>query len=136
MTNLDLERLQRRLRAARGEIEVDLVIGGGLLGNVYTGEWLRQDIALYDGVIVGVGDYPGPRVEVPGCYVLPGFIDGHSHLESSMLTPLEFSYEAVKWGTTSVFVDPHEIANVLGRKGVELFLEQAEIAPLTMNGMT
>ena len=79
MTKFDLERLQRRLRAARGETEVDLVIGGGLVGNVYTGEWLQQDIALYDGIIVGMGDYPSPRVEMPGRYVHPGPLGNHNH---------------------------------------------------------
>jgi len=130
MTNLDLERLQRRLRAARGETEVDLVIGGGLVGNVYTGEWLRQDIALYDGVIVGVGDYPGPRLEVPGHYVLPAFIDGHSHLESSMLTPRELARTLVPLGTTTIVADPHEIANVWGTRGLDYLLAASQGLPL------
>jgi len=130
MTNLDLERLQRRLRAARGEIEVDLVIGGGLVGNVYTGEWLRQDIALYDGIIVGVGDYPGPRVEVAGHYVLPGFIDGHSHLESSMLVPRELARTLVPLGTTTIVADPHEIANVWGTRGLDYLLAASQGLPL------
>ena len=130
MTKLDLERLQRRLRAGRGETEVDLVIGGGLVGNVYTGEWLRQDIALYDGVIVGVGDYPGPRVEMPGRYVLPGFIDGHTHLESSMLTPRELARTLVPLGTTTIVADPHEIANVWGTRGLDYLLAASQELPL------
>ena len=130
MTKLDLERLQRRLRAARGETEVDLVIGGGLVGNVYTGEWLQQDIALYDGIIVGMGDYPGPRVEMPGHYVLPGFIDGHTHLESSMLTPRELARTLVPLGTTTIVADPHEIVNVWGTRGLDYLLAASQELPL------
>jgi adenine deaminase len=130
MTKLDLERLQRRLRAGRGETEVDLVIGGGLVGNVYTGEWLQQDIALYDGIIVGMGDYPGPRVEMPGRYVLPGFIDGHTHLESSMLTPRELARTLVPLGTTTIVADPHEIVNVWGTRGLDYLLAASQELPL------
>ena len=130
MTKFDLERLQRRLRAARGETEVDLVIGGGLVGNVYTGEWLQQDIALYDGIIVGMGDYPGPRVEMPGRYVLPGFIDGHTHLESSMLTPRELARTLVPLGTTTIVADPHEIVNVWGTRGLDYLLAASQELPL------
>ncbi|MDD3089718.1 MAG: amidohydrolase family protein, partial [Candidatus Omnitrophica bacterium] len=72
-------------------------------------------------------------IDLKGAYLAPGFIDGHIHIESSMLTPIEFSREAVKKGTTAVFCDPHEIANVLGPRGVELFLEQAEQAVIKIN---
>jgi adenine deaminase len=126
----DLERMEKRLQAARGEIEVDLVIAGGLVGNVYTGEWLPQNIALYDGVIVGLGDYSGPRLEVPGRYLVPGFIDGHLHLESSMLTPRELARALVPLGTTSIVADPHEIANVWGTRGLDYLLAASEGLPL------
>jgi len=130
MRDPDLERVQRRLQAARGEIDVDLVIAGGQVANVYTGEWLRQDIALYDGVIVGLGDYSGPRVEVPGRFILPGFIDGHLHLESSMLTPRELARALVPLGTTAIVVDPHEIANVWGTDGLDYLLAASQGLPL------
>jgi adenine deaminase len=130
MMELDLQRIQRRLQAARGEIEVDLVISGCLVGNVYTGEWLQQNIALYDGVIVGVGDYPGPRMEVPGRYLVPGFIDGHLHLESSMLTPRELARAMVPLGTTAIVADPHEIANVWGTRGLDYLLAASQGLPL------
>jgi adenine deaminase len=126
----DLERMKNRLQAARGEIEADLVIAGGLVGNVYTGEWLAQNIALYDGVIVGLGDYSGPRLEVPGRYLVPGFIDGHLHLESSMLTPRELARALVPLGTTSIVADPHEIANVWGTRGLDYLLAASEGLPL------
>jgi adenine deaminase len=126
----DLERIQKRLQAARGEIEADLVIAGGLVGNVYTGEWLQQNIALYDGVIVGLGDYAGPRMEVPGRYLVPGFIDGHFHLESSMLTPRELARALVPLGTTTIVADPHEIANVWGSRGLDYLLAASSGLPL------
>ena len=126
----DLKRMEKRLQAARGEIEADLVIAGGLVGNVYTGEWLKQDVAFYDGVIVGLGDYPGPRMEVPGRYLVPGFIDGHLHLESSMLTPRELARALVPLGTTTIVADPHEIANVWGTPGLDYLLAASEGLPL------
>ena len=126
----DLKRIERRLQAARGEIEADLVLADGLVGNVYTGEWLKQDIALYDGVIVGLGDYPGPRVEMPGRYLVPGFIDGHVHLESSMLTPRELARALVPLGTTTIVADPHEIANVWGTPGLDYLLAASQGLPL------
>jgi adenine deaminase len=130
MTVPDLRRTAKRLQAARGEIEADLVIAGGLVGNVYTGEWLQQDVAVYDGVIVGLGDYPGPRFEVSGCYLAPGFIDGHLHLESSMLTPRELARALVPLGTTSIVADPHEIANVWGTSGLDYVLAASQGLPL------
>jgi|UniRef100_A0A7V6A151 adenine deaminase len=126
----DLERIQKRLKAARGEIDADLVIAGGLVGNVYTGEWLQQDIALYDGVIVGLGDYPGPRMAVAGEFVVPGFIDGHLHLESSMLTPRELARALVPLGTTAIVADPHEIVNVWGTHGLDYLLAASSGLPL------
>jgi adenine deaminase len=126
----DLEKIEKRLRAARGEIEADLVIADGLVGNVYTGEWLQQNIALYDGVIVGLGDYAGPRIEVPGRYLVPGFLDGHLHLESSMLTPRELARTLVPLGTTTIVADPHEIANVWGTRGLDYLLAASAGLPL------
>ena len=126
----DLKRIQKRLQAARGEIEADLVIAGGLVGSVYTGEWLQQNIALYDGVIVGLGDYAGPKVEVPGSYLVPGFIDAHFHLESSMLTPRELARALVPLGTTTIVADPHEIANVCGTRGLDYLLAASSGLPL------
>lgn len=128
--NIDVERLRKRLRAARGELAADLVIGGGLVGNVYTGEWVRQDIALYDGIIVGLGDYDGPRMEVSGRYLVPGFIDGHLHLESSMLTPRELARALAPLGTTAIVVDPHEIANVWGTQGLDYLLGASQGLPV------
>lgn len=125
-----VDRLKRRLRAARGEEAADLVLAGGWVANVYTGEWLKRDVALFDGIIVGLGDYPGPRLEVQGQYILPGLIDGHLHLESSMLTPRELARALLPLGTTTVVADPHEIANVWGTAGLDYLLAAAGGLPL------
>ncbi len=124
-----MEKTERRLRAARGDLEADLVLAGGRVANVYTGEWLAQDVALFDGVIVGLGDYAGPRLEAKGC-ILPGFIDGHLHLESSMLAPRELARALLPLGTTTIVVDPHEIANVLGTSGLDFLLAASDGLPL------
>ncbi|MCK9374720.1 MAG: adenine deaminase [Syntrophobacterales bacterium] len=125
-----MERLQQRLRAARGEVPSDLVLTGARVANVYTGEWLDTEVALFDGIIVGLGDYPGPRLPLPGRYLLPGLIDGHLHLESSMLTPRELARALLPLGTTTVVADPHEIANVWGTAGLDYLLSAAEGLPV------
>jgi adenine deaminase len=124
------DRLRRRLLAARGEIPADLVIAGGRVANVYAGDWLQVDVAVFDGIIVGLGEYAGPRVEVAGRYVLPGFLDGHLHLESSMLTPRELARALLPLGTTTVVADPHEIANVWGTYGLDWLLAASRQLPL------
>ncbi|MBM4273303.1 MAG: adenine deaminase [Deltaproteobacteria bacterium] len=124
------EKLEAQLQAARGERPADVVLTGGLVANVYTGEWLRRDVALFDGVIVGLGDYSGPRLDLRGRYLLPGFIDGHLHLESSMLTPRELARALLPLGTTTIIADPHEIANVWGTAGLDYLLAAREGLPL------
>ena len=125
-----IEKLQRRLQAARGEVPAELVLTGARLANVYTGEWQETDVALFDGIIVGLGDYTGPRLAVTGSYILPGFIDGHLHLESSMLTPRELARALLPLGTTTVVADPHEIANVWGVAGLDYLLGASEGLPV------
>ncbi len=125
-----VDKLKRRLRAARGEVAADLVLTGGRVANVYTGEWQQQDVALFDGIIVGLGDYDGPRMAVRGQYILPGLIDGHLHLESSMLTPPQLARALLPLGTTTVVADPHEIANVWGTAGLDYLLTASDGLPL------
>jgi adenine deaminase len=127
---MEMTRLQQRLRVARGEGPADLVLTGARVANVYTGEWQETAVAVFDGIIVGLGDYPGPRLPVPGRYILPGFIDAHLHLESSMLTPGELARALLPLGTTTVVADPHEIANVLGAAGLTYLLGASEGLPV------
>ena len=123
-------RLARRLRVARGEAPADLVLAGGRIADLYRGSWQKIDVALFDGIIAGLGDYDGPRMEVRGSYILPGLIDGHLHPESSMLTPRELARALLPLGTTTVVADPHEIANVWGTAGLDYLLAASRGLPL------
>ena len=126
----------RLIAAAMQRIPCDLTIQNIRLVNVITGEIYPAEVDVLDGVIVRVRE--GERTGVPsetvydgrGAYLLPGFIDIHMHVESTMLTPGEFGRAAVLCGTTAVFVDPHEIANVMGISGVEYMLEDAGRSPV------
>ncbi len=123
MTNV----LADRIAVARGLRKADVVLRSGTVVNVVTGELHQADVALHQGTIAGIGKYDGKRViDVASRYVLPGFIDSHVHLESTMLTPAEFARAALPHGTTAVVADPHEIANVLGAKGIAYLLKASE----------
>ena len=116
---------------ARGDEDPDLVLKGGRVLSVFTGEIFDADVAIADGHIVGVGDYDGSRtMDVAGRTLIPGFIDGHCHVESSKLTVDEFARCILPAGTTTVVVDPHELANVLGTAGVEYMLSSSKGLPL------
>ena len=114
----------------------DLILRGGNIIDVQSRKIRKGNISIKNGIIAGIESPQNQNakeiIDIQGKYIAPGFIDSHLHVESSMLSPHEFSREAVKHGTTAIFVDPHEIANVLGRKGIELFLEQSGIVPLDM----
>jgi len=130
-TDNEIRTLSNRIRVARGEAAPDLVLKGGRVINVFTGEILQGDIALCDGFIAGVGEYDGPqKMDVRGRYVAPGFIDGHIHIESTMLSPPELAKAMIPRGTTAIVSDPHEIANVMGKKGIEYILKSSEGLPL------
>jgi adenine deaminase len=119
------------IAVARGDAPPDLVIAGAHVFSVFTREWLEVDVAVHGGRIAGLGQYDGgERVDARGQYLVPGFIDAHVHIESSKLTPAEFARCVVPHGTTAVVTDPHEVANVLGREGVEWMLEASEGLPL------
>ncbi len=121
------QRLARRLEAARGDRPVDLLFRGGKVVNVFTGELALTSVAVFDGVIVGFGERQANEVvELDGGILSPGFIDGHFHLESSLLIPAEFARAVLPHGTTTVVADPHEIANVAGIAGVQFMLEASE----------
>ena len=123
--------LTRRLAVARGDEPADLVVRGGRVLSVYTREWLEADVAVCDGWIAGVGEYHGREtLDAGGRYVVPGLIDAHLHLESSMLLVDEFAKLVLPFGTTSVVADPHEIANVLGTDGVHWLADACADLPL------
>jgi adenine deaminase len=119
------------VKVARGDAKADLVLKNCMVVNVFTGEIDHGDIAVYDGYIAGIGEYRGKiEIDVQGKYVSPGFIDGHVHIESSMLTPPQFAKSVIVKGTTTVVADPHEIANVCGTDGIEFMLDSSEGLPL------
>ncbi|MBF0508130.1 MAG: adenine deaminase, partial [Deltaproteobacteria bacterium] len=128
---MDAETLNRRIEAARGDRPVDLAFRGGRLVNVFSGRVDQVDLAVYDGVVVGFGNYKADRIiDVQDKFLAPAFMDGHLHLESSMLAPPELAKAALPHGTSAVFCDPHEIANVLGLPGIEYMLEVSRGLPL------
>jgi adenine deaminase len=121
------------IRVARGEEPCDLVIKGGEVINVLSGEIYKADVAVFDGMIVGLGEYGGrDEYDASGKYLAPGFIDGHVHIESSMVEVREFAKAVVPRGTTSVIVDPHEIANVFGLEGIQYMLRSSKFNPLNV----
>jgi len=122
--------LAHRLAVARGDEPADLVLSGGRVLSVFTGELLEADVALAGQHVAGVGRYEGREaVDVSGLLLLPGFIDGHMHIESTKLPPDEFARAALPWGTTTAVLDPHEIANVFGLDGVRALLHAARGVP-------
>ncbi|MFN8607804.1 MAG: adenine deaminase [Vulcanimicrobiota bacterium] len=124
---------QRLLAVARGQQKADLVLKRARVLNVFTGEFLEQDLAICGERIAGLGQYSGAsEIDLNGMTLVPGFIDGHMHLESSMMTPRQFARAVVPRGTTCVVTDPHEIANVLGAAGIHYLLDSAEGLPLDM----
>ena len=126
------EVLARRIAVARGDRPADLVLHGGTVLSVFTGELFRADVAVAGEHIAAVGEgYDAlQRVDVSGTVLLPGFIDAHMHLESTKLMVDEFARAALPWGTTTVVLDPHEIANVFGLDGVRAILGSAREVPL------
>ena len=122
--------MEKLINVAMGREVADLVLKGGNIVNVYTGEIEVGDIAIVGGVIAGIGDYKGKtEIDVKGKYLAPGFIDGHLHIESTMLSPSNFAKAIVPWGTTTGICDPHEIANVCGADGVRYMINEAKTTP-------
>src|SRR6266496_3701124 len=123
--------LARRLAVARGDEPADLVVHGGRVLSVFTREWLQTDVAIVDGFVAGLGDYEGAEtLDASDRFVVPGFVDAHMHIESTKLLVDEFARLVLPLGTTTVVVDPHEIANVLGTDGVHWLLDVCGELPL------
>jgi adenine deaminase len=125
--------LKEKIRIASGEGRADLLIKNGRVVDVFSGEIEKKDVAIFGGTIVGLGDYPARKIlDVKGDFLCPGFIDGHVHIESSMVTIPEFARAVLPNGTTSVVIDPHEIANVLGQEGIRFMAKSGTGVPLNV----
>ena len=123
--------MERLLASALGEEPADTVFSGCTVFNPLDCSWEETSFAVTGGMIAGVGGYEGiEEVDLRGARVVPGLIDAHVHIESSLLVPTEFARAVLPHGTTTVIADPHEIANVAGLSGIEYFLEQASRSPL------
>ena len=133
---MDKKILKRRLDAAAGRVKADLVIKNGRAVNVFSGKIEEKSVAVCDGVIVGLGDYEGEtEIDAGGCYVLPGLIESHIHIESSFVTPEEVGRLLVPHGTTTIIADPHEIVNVAGIRGLNYMLDAARNTDLDIKFM-
>lgn len=129
----DVRRLQRRIRVALGKEPGDLVLNGAQVVNVFTKNVEPANVVIADGWIAGVGPYDwqaAQTVSLTGCAILPGLCDAHIHLESTLLLPSMLAPVIVPHGTTMVIADPHEIANVAGKTGIDLMLQDSEGLPL------
>jgi adenine deaminase len=123
--------LEQMIDVAAGRTRADTVIKNANVVNVFTNEIVRGDVAFHKGFIAGVGDYVGNEViDVAGKYVAPSFIDGHVHVESSMVMPIQYARAVVPHGTGAVVADPHEIANVLGMEGIMYMSKSMRGGPL------
>lgn len=134
--NRKLLKKRRIINAAAGREPADLVLKNAAYVNVFSNEICHADIAVAEGLIVGMGRYSG-KVEhdCAGKIVLPGFLDAHIHLESSLVSPTEFVKAVLPHGTTTVITDPHEIANVMGTDGIEYMLQATEDLPVDVRFM-
>lgn len=119
--------IKKMMDVAAGRQKASLVLKQGIVVNVFTEKTEVADIAIEDGYIAGIGEYEGiQNVDMRGRYLCPGFIDGHIHIESSMVSPNEFEKAVLPHGTTAVIADPHEIGNVAGVQGINYMLEATE----------
>jgi len=134
--NRKLLKKRRIINAAAGREPSDLVLKNATYVNVFSNELCHADIAVAEGLIVGMGQYSGTVEEdCTGKIVLPGFLDAHIHLESSLVSPKEFVKAVLPHGTTTVITDPHEIANVMGTDGIEYMLQATEDLPVDVRFM-
>ena len=134
--NRKLNKKLHVIDVAAGRAPSDLVLKNATYVNVFSNELCHGDIAVAEGLIVGMGEYHGKmEVDVSGKLVLPGFIDAHIHLESSLVSPTEFAKAVLPHGTTTVITDPHEIANVMGTDGIEYMLQATEDLPVDVRFM-
>ena len=127
---MELEVYRKYSQMARGLEKAELVFKNGRVFSSGTGEFIEGDVAVADGLVIGVGTYEGEtEIDLDGKVICPGFIDSHLHLESTLVTPGELVRQAAQCGTTTFIVDPHESANVSGTDGIDYILDQTEDAP-------
>ncbi|MDO9574061.1 MAG: adenine deaminase [Candidatus Contubernalis sp.] len=127
------ERRGRIIDTGKKEQPADILLIDARVVNVFTGEITKTNVVVTENTIAGVGkDYKQARetIDLQGSFLIPGLIDAHIHIESSLLSPRHFAEAALRWGTTAVIADPHEIANVLGVPGVEFMLDSSEGLPV------
>ena len=128
---LSNDQIKEMILAARGDLAPDIVLKNARIVNVFTKEIESGDVAIKDGYIVGIGEYDGAEnIDIGGRVICPGLIDGHIHIESSMISPSEFAGAVAPHGTTAVIADPHEIANVAGEEGIRYMLEASAGLPV------
>ena len=134
--NRKVQRKQHIVAVAAGRIPADLILKNATYLNVFSNELCTGDIAIADGLFVGMGTYSGPNeIDMSGKVITPGLLDAHIHLESSLVSPYEFAKAVLPHGTTTVITDPHEIANVMGTDGIEYMLEATEGLPVDVHFM-
>ncbi len=131
-----MRNLAMLISAAQSKIEPDIIFKNANVVNVFTNQVEKCDVAVYNGVIAGLGEYSGKNeIDVNGKYLLPTFIDSHCHIESSLVSPVEYAKLVVPKGVTAVIADPHEITNVSGENGLKFMIESAKDLPLDVHYM-
>ncbi|MGD6960656.1 adenine deaminase [Fictibacillus phosphorivorans] len=133
---MNIDALKKRIDVSTKRIPADVVIKNGKIIDVFNLRVMEGDVAIVDGYIAGIGEYEGHEIiDATGKFISPAFIDGHVHIESSMVTPAEFSKVLLAHGVTTVITDPHEIGNVSGADGISFMLDQSEGLPLDVRVM-
>ena len=126
-----IEELKKLVAVAKGDVPADIVLRGGIVVDVLSGELVRDDVAIVANKIAGIGKYEGEVVvDISGKYVLPGLLDSHAHIEPSRLSPQEYAREIIKHGTTGLIVNPHQISRECGLAGVEFMMHELAKTPL------
>lgn len=133
---MKVRKKQHMIAVANGECKADLVLKNASYVNVFSNEICKDDIAVAEGLVVGMGRYDGiEEIDVSGKIVVPGFVDAHIHLESSLVNPTSFAKAVIPHGTTTVIADPHEIANVCGTDGIDYMIDASNGLPMDIHFM-